>query len=167
MFSEDEIREKYADFLEHFGDNIERFCYVYSSSHNDAVDLMQEIFLAVWVGLPKLAPDTTHRQANRWLYKLMTSVLLKQLRHRNELRLMPTELLPDPPPEEDFSELVEELTADLPESDKALVDDLLYGYKIPEIAERHRLSIGATNTRLSRIKDKLRNIYNEHYGKQQ
>lgn len=174
MQQPDETEQRYASFLVHFGRNITRFCIYYSNNSDDAEDLMQEIFAAIWVGLPTLWVDCTPQQANRWLYKLMYSVWFKHLRNSRQPKHMPQALLerleysdPDSDSQAELAALLEELAAYLTEeADRTLVEELRQGYKIAEIAQRHSYTIGATRTRISRLKDKLKTIYDKLYGTQ-
>ncbi len=169
MPTDDEIRQRYADFLNKYGGNITDFCIRFCSNHSDAEDLMQEVFIALWKGLPQLRTDISHRLANRWLYKLMLSVYIKHVRRKPDISFMPVELLPETHTgavDDTLVKLVDELTEYLSDEDRALVDDFRYGYKLSELAQRHNLSIGAVSTRLSRIKHKLKEIYYKYYGEQ-
>lgn len=170
----DEIEQRYATFLEQFRGNITRFCIYYSNNCNDAEDLMQEIFAAIWVNLPKLQADCTPRQANRWLYKLMFYVWFKHLRNSRQPKHMPQALLEkleysdhDSESRAELAALLEELAAYLTEEDdRILVEELRQGYTAAEIAQRYSYTIGATRTRISRLKDKLKTIYDKLYGTQ-
>lgn len=171
MQQPDEKEQRYASFLDHFGRNITRFCIYYSNNRDDAEDLMQEIFAAIWVGLPTLGVDCTPQQANRWLYKLMFSVWVKHAFHNRRTKHMPQMLLEkldcrdrDSENQAELIALLEELAAYLPEEeDRTLVEELCQGYKIAEIAQRHALTIGAIRTRISRLKDKLKTIHDKLY----
>lgn len=174
MQQPDETEQRYASFLVHFRGNITRFCIYYSNNRDDAEDLMQEIFAAIWVGLPTLWVDCTPQQANRWLYKLMYSVWFKHLHHSKKHKHMPQALLErleysdtDSDSRAELAALLEELAAYLTEEDdRILVEELRQGYTAAEIAQRHSYTIGATCTRISRLRDKLKTIYDKLYGTQ-
>lgn len=167
MTSDVDIERLYVEFLAEFGGNIKTFCIRHSENRDEADDLMQEIFAALWTAMPGLRADAPGRVKNRWLYRLMLSVLIKHLRHRPDLITMPDELLPEPRTYDSEPEVtLDELVQWLPDEDCALVAALQYGLTIGELAKKHGLTIGAANTRLTRIRNKLKEIYEEHYGKQ-
>lgn len=161
----DDIEQRYLDFLDRYEGNIRRFCIDVSENPADAREIMQEVFAAVWVGLSGLKGDCHARQANRWLYRVMVSVLVRHLRQRPLYVAMPPAALPDIADDEVDDDLLAELAAHLNKEDCAIVDELRRGYGASEIAEMHRLSVSAVYTRLHRIKDKLKTIYAKHYGK--
>jgi len=166
MTSEIDIERLYAEFLTEFGGNIKSFCIRYSENVDDADDLMQEIFAALWTAMPGLRTAAPGRVKNRWLYRLMISVLIKHLRHRPDLITMPTELLPEPCAEEDASDsLLSDLAAWLSDDERELVAELRYGTTVAELAVKYGSSIGSVNARLSRIRRKLKEIYDKQYGK--
>lgn len=167
--SDDGRDQRYAEFLDRFGGHIVNFCNDYSDSYHEAKDLMQEILAALWIALPQLHADSTARQQNRWLYRVMRSVLLHHLRHwRRNVTLMPATFdnMADDTPD-DSAALLEELTLALPENERSLVNDTIAGYTTTEIAERHGTTPGAISTRMYRIKRKLKALYDKLYGKQQ
>lgn len=170
MINADDIEQRYDWFLNRFGRNITRFCIYYSNGREDAADLMQDIFVAIWCGLPGLRPDCSQRQANRWLYKVMYSVLVKHRRHSHETEFVTEERLDDllyrnlDGEDNDLGELVDELAAHLQEEDRALVQEIRLGYPEAEIAQRHSISIEALYTRINRLYKKLKTVYDIIYG---
>lgn len=165
MFADDEIEKMYGKLLEDFGAHIRRFCIRRSKNYDDADDLMQEIFIAIWLAMPAFRPDITKAQTNKWLHRLMASVYIKHLRHRQQVLPMPTELLPEPQDDAPDYSLLDELVAELPDDDRTIVDELRQGFNPADVAMIHGLTVGAIFTRMSRIKDRLITIYNKNYGK--
>ena len=160
--SDDEKEDRYLQFLDRFGGNIWNFCLSTSDSCADADDLMQEIFAAVWEGLPSV--DTNPRRENRWLRRVMVSVLSRHLQHRIRRIFMNLSDLPDLTAADSDTELLDALAEHLPPDDRTLMQSLREGYKVNEIAERMGISVPAVHTRISRLKKKLKTIYDKHYG---
>ena len=164
MINADDIEQRYDDILNRFELNIRRFCIYYSNGREDAGDLMQDIFVAIWTGLPGLRPDCSPRQVNRWLYRVMFSVLGKHRRNSHRPEYMTEEQLEAQlsstfgDGENDLGELVDELAAHLQDEDRALVQELRIGYPETEIARRHSISIEALYTRINRLAYKLKTV---------
>lgn len=165
MSVNDDIEQRYLEFLQKFGGNIRRFATDVSENHADAMEIMQDIFAALWVELPQLNAPYATRQANRWLYRVMSSVLARHLRKRPRHIAMPLGNLPDIPDDMLDGSLLDELIPYLNLEDRAIVQEIRDGYSTSEIAERHHLSTGTVYTRLHRIKNKLKSIYAKLYGK--
>lgn len=163
-----EREQRYADFLDRFGGNIVNFCNDSSDSLHEAKDLMQDVLAALWIVLPQLRTDSTPRQQNRWLYRVMHTVLWRHLRRwrKGKHRLLPMRVSDDiaAPEDDGQAALLAELSAALPDKDRALVDDTLAGYSTNEIASRHGMTPGSVSTRMNRIKKKLNTIYDKLYG---
>ena len=160
----DEKREdRYLDFLARFGGNIWDFCVNASESRADAADLMQEVFAAVWIGLPKVAPNP--RRENRWLYRVMLSVLVRHLKRRLHLVFMDLSIIPDPSGTDEGGELLDALAAHLADDERVVLQRLREGYKVHEIADMLGISVPAAHTRVFRLKQKLKTIYEKHYEK--
>ena len=159
----DEKREdRYLDFLARFGGNIWDFCVNASESRDDAADLMQEVFAAVWIGLPKVAPNP--RRENRWLYRVMLSVLVRHLKHRLHHVVMNISHTVDSDTELLDTELLDALAEHLDDHERTLMQRLREGYKVHEIAGMLGISASATHMRVSRLKQKLKTIYEKYYG---
>ncbi len=158
MMNEDDIEELYVKFLERHAGSITNFCLHASEGAADADDLIQEVFATVWVSLPGMHPGITPQQEGSWLQRVMVSVLVRHLRHRPKYITLPLGDLPEHAAEAELADRLGELTAHLPEGDQSLIQDLLDGYRMPEIAVRHGISVGAAYTRLHRIVKKLKKI---------
>ena len=166
-----ERERRYADFLDRFGGNIRRYCIDHSDSLHEAEDLTQDVLAAVWMMLPKMRSESTPRQQNRWLYRLMQSVFVRHLRRwrKGRHRLVPTPVLDAQTADrsgDDNAELLDELAALLPKRDRTMVSDTMEGYSTTEIAVRHGMTPGAVSTQMNRIKKKLKTIYDKLYGEQ-
>ena len=159
----EEQEERYLDFLDRFGGNIWNFSVHTSESHADAEDIMQEIFAAVWQGLPSVPPNP--RRENRWLYRVMLSVLTRHLQRRLHLVFMDLSNIPDPSGSDEGGELLDALAAHLADDDRVVLQRLREGYKVHEIADMLGISVPAAHTRVFRLKQKLKKIYEKHYEK--
>ncbi len=164
----DERERQYVQFITHFEGNIVKFCTDASDDSYDAQELMQEIFAALWEALPMLRPTSTRQQQNRWLYRVMQTTLIRHLRHRQHRYLTTTAMANtgDDTSQDLLAELLDDLCAELPSGERTIVNDTLKGYSISEMAKRHNTTTAGIKSRMTRIKKKLRKIYDRKYGKQ-
>ena len=163
MYLDDDIEVRYLRIIDDFGGNIIKFCTRCSDNSRDADELMQEILSALWTGIPSLQPDSTQRMVNRWLRKLMVSVLIKHLRKRPRISLMPTDMLPDLSVDEEDKGLLLDMASYLPEADRKMLHLIVDGYSPKEIAKEFGMNVSAYYTRLHRIIQKLKTIKQQYY----
>jgi len=148
-----------------YGPALDRLAGAYLASREDREDLVQEIAAAIWQALPRYRGEASERT---WLYRIAHNVAItasaKQRRHA--AREVAREDPPDPPAAGSNAEqsvLADEkrrmlLAAirDLPAADRQITVLHLEGLSGAEIAEVTGLAEGAAATRLSRIREKLR-----------
>jgi len=151
------------DFLEIIKLN-ERIIYkvisFYANSEQSPDDLYQEIILNLWKSFPSFRGES---KISTWIYRIALNTCLTFFR-RNKLAPVFSEYPVDIPQSPDNNEEIKELYKlinRLGEIEKALV--LLYldekSYK--EIAEITGLTLTNVATKLSRIKDKLKQMSSE------
>lgn len=149
-----------------FSRHIENYCIRHSNSREDAEDLMQEVFITVWENIDGLHPDSSPRQTNRWLQKVMRTVFVRHIRHQRinaDASLAEADRLADPSSGPPGDALLEELVAHLPPGDRQLLQERFDGYSNLEIAQHHGLKPNTLNKRMSRIVEKLKEIYTQLY----
>ena len=163
-----ERNERYLSLLRTFRRHIEHYCIAHSNCREDAEDLMQEVFLAVWQTIDTLRRDSSPPQVNRWLHKVMRTVFIRQIRRprvQGDTPLSEAEHIADEPDHD--AALVEELVAHLPDDDRQLLQLRFNGYSNIEIASQLGLKENTLNKRMSRITTKLKEIYNQLYETEQ
>lgn len=162
--------ERYMALLGTFNRHIEHYCIVHSNSRAEADDLMQDVFVAVWENIDGLRADSTPPQVNRWLYKVMRTVFIRHLRHRPAPG-MTTELSDAEgiraEEHDSTEELVEDLVAQLPVDDQQILRLRFSGYSNIEIAQRLGVRENTLNKRMSRIIQKVKDIYTRLYESRQ
>ncbi|HZE83745.1 MAG TPA: sigma-70 family RNA polymerase sigma factor [Puia sp.] len=158
------------DFLKLLSENqgiIIKICNSFYKTKSDREDLAQEIIYHLWKGGRGYNPDF---RFSTWMYRVALNVAISS--YRKEKKLKDTILFSDKPPEmedkifspqlsEENSNLLQQHIAELKELDKALI--ILYfeekSYK--EIAEIIGISETNVATKVSRIKERLKqNIVN-------
>jgi RNA polymerase sigma factor (sigma-70 family) len=130
--------------------------------------MMQEVFIAVWENIDSLRSDSTPRQVNRWLQKVMRTVFVRQIRRpriKAEAQLGEAANVADTADHD--RELIEELVSYLPPDDRQILQERFHGYSNAEIAVRMGMKENTLNKRMSRIVTKLKEIYKEIYENKQ
>ena len=165
---EAERNERYLLLLRTFRRHIEHYCIVHSNCREDAEDMMQEVFIAVWENIDALRSDSTPQQVNRWMQKVMRTVFVRQVRRPRinaEAQLGEAANVADTADSD--RELIEELVSHLSPDDRQILQERFYGYSNAEIAVRMGMKENTLNKRMSRIVTKLKEIYKEIYENKQ
>ena len=129
-----------------------------------AQDILQEVFIKVHKGLPKLKNQET---LTSWLYQLCFTTFIDHIR---KVKSSPIdyqaedagefEQLSDVKNSEELAEVsrcIEILIAELPEEQKAMLHDReLAGFKQQQVAEKYQLSLSAAKSRLIRGRQALK-----------
>ncbi|MEO8477126.1 MAG: sigma-70 family RNA polymerase sigma factor [Actinomycetota bacterium] len=121
----------------------------------DGDDLVAEVFLRAWTGLPTYRPTGVPFVA--WLYGIARHVIVDQV--RREARSTPRETLPDAIVEfaEDDRMMLAEAIDGLPDEQRQVIElKYLLGLRNPEVAEALGVSIGAVNAKQWRALQTLR-----------
>jgi len=135
-------------------------CRRYSRDGLSVDDLLQETMVALWELREKMLSITPPPKQAAWVWRVARSTCIDMLR-----RTHATEPLPDDydPPDEDPAPRrhLYELIAQLPEPDRTIAGLYLQGYEYKEIGQRTGLTKNNVGIRLMRIKDKLREQWNQ------
>lgn len=125
---------------------------------NDWQDLLQEIAVAVWRGLPSFQGRS---KLSTWLYRVAVNTALQFTRKRRP----PAEALVDDPPgalgAQDPLALLDEFLAALDPVNRAVLLLDLEGLPREEIGEVLGLSAGAVAVRMTRLKARFSETYME------
>ncbi|MBQ6955152.1 MAG: RNA polymerase sigma factor [Bacteroidales bacterium] len=151
---------RYEALLRDFGRHIEHYCFTHCSSAFEASELVQAVLDKVWNGIATLRPDSSSRQVNRWLQKVMRSAAADWFRRRrgHTVPLEATALVADQPSYD--TELLDDLLSYLSDEERVLLQERLDGYSSAEIGERHGIAANAVDQRIFRIVNKLKQIVN-------
>jgi RNA polymerase sigma factor (sigma-70 family) len=162
--------DRKAAFLRLFGEYapaLARLAGAYAATREDREDLVQEIAAAIWQALPGYRGESSERT---WLYRIAHNVAITaSIRTRRRAqREVAHEKPPDPPAAGSDAEqdlLAEEkrrlllaAIGDLRMPDRQITVLHLEGLSGAEIAEITGLAEGAVSTRLTRIREKLREV---------
>jgi RNA polymerase sigma-70 factor (ECF subfamily) len=132
----------------------------YTSSFADRQDLSQEITLQLWRAYPRYSPD---RPFSTWMYRVALNVAISHLRrhYHPERVTLPleesdVEIASVPEPNDERVILLRQVIAAFPPLDRALVLLYLDEHSHREIAAILGLTETNVATKLSRLKQRLR-----------
>ena len=160
-----DTRSEQNDFLDLISANmgiIRKICYSYCFSENDRQDLAQEIIFVLWKGSKKYDID---RKFPTWMYRVALNVAISY--YRNSKKTIDTIPVREPhleiedqPSESSQAEtdynLLQGHISTLKELDKALIILYFEEKSYSEIAEIVGISETNVATKVSRIKEKLK-----------
>ena len=156
--------ETYLALLRTFRRHIENYCVSHSNCREDAEDMMQEVFITVWENIGQMRSDSSPKQVNRWLQKVMRTVFGRSIRRKHIDDNSPLSAAMGMVNDDHADrQLLEELMAHLPPDDRQLLQERLDGYSNVEIAERLGILPNTLNKRMSRILTKMKEIYSQLY----
>lgn len=152
----------YAEMLHAFRAHILSFCYRHGRDATDADQLLVAISNAMLNGIASLRADSSPKERNRWLHRLMHHAYADH--RRAHPPVVPLDHALDIAVESDTdAELIESLLQHLDPDERAFLQERLAGYTPAEQSAMHRISRDAVYQRYHRIVQKLKNIYIQHY----
>lgn len=145
----------FEEIYNRYASQIFRVCMGYTNDADQAKDLVQETFIAVWKNLPGFRYQS---QISTWIFRIATNNCLRAL---EVARRMPTAELPynlaetlEESPEEKLKMLYR-CISELEETDRIIISLELEGLPQAEIAAVVGLSNGNVRVKIHRIKEKL------------
>ena len=167
-------RDAFDDVLRRHGGIIHRIAHLYTGQASDRADLTQEIAGALWRSWPSFDPSRS--SVTTWMYRTALNVAISSLRSRTRRArhfapLEAAEEAPQPSPvDHERAEQVRQLhciIAELPEFDRALMLLYLDEQSTREISEVLGLSETNVTTRLSRLRQRIRDRFTLDEGSAQ
>ncbi len=137
---------------------IDRVCRSFCHTTEDREDLRQDIIMNLWLGWSSYRPTA---KPVTWVWRVAVNTGISWRRHRQrQVETMPIEGLemPDEGIDSEERKWLYELIRQLPAKDQKLLRLYLEGWKQDEIGEMLGISETNVQTRMSRIKQKLRNL---------
>lgn len=159
----DAARAQFEDLLEQHGGIIRKVAFGYARNETDRRDLMQDILLQLWKAYPRYSPD---RPFSTWMYRVALNVSISFLRKNTrpgretvQFEEAQHDLAYEhssSPEMEERTAMLHQVMAKFPPLDRALL--LLYLDDRPyrEIAAVLGLTETNVATKLSRLKERLR-----------
>ena len=134
----------------------------YINDYEQARDLTQETFIAVWQNLPSFRNES---QISTWIFRIATNNCLRAI--EKSKRTLTTELLTHLPivqeeTQEEKLDFLYNCIAELEETERIIISLVLEELPQAEIASVVGLSEVNTRVKIHRIKDKLSKKFKDH-----
>lgn len=153
---------EFEQIYELYSPRIFRVCMAYINDHEQAQDLTQETFIAVWKNL-----STFRREADisTWIFRIATNNCLRAIEKSKRVRKV--DLPVDIPyvaeeSREEKLKFLYQCISELPEMDRIIISLVLEDLPQVEIASIVGLNNTNTRVRIHRIKERLSKRFKEH-----
>ena len=141
---------------------IERCCWYYADGDRAlCADLVQEVLMVLWHRRDKLSPDMGRVKEHAWVLWQCRSVCGHYHRRKRLVFVPLDESLYLPEAEESCREQIEEMAVDLSPQERRLLDLLLEGYKIHEIARLMNIKPSSVSQLRYRMIERMRQTHNK------
>ena len=153
---------KFEEIYIVYSPKIFRVCMAYINDYEQARDLTQETFIAVWQNLPSFRNES---QISTWIFRIATNNCLRAI--EKSKRTLTTELLTHLPivqeeTQEEKLDFLYNCIAELEETERIIISLVLEELPQAEIALVVGLSEVNTRVKIHRIKDKLSKKFKDH-----
>ncbi|MBQ9864414.1 MAG: sigma-70 family RNA polymerase sigma factor [Bacteroidales bacterium] len=152
------IQHPFLILIENHSAAIDRVCRSFCHTTEDHEDLRQDIIANLWQGWKHYRPTA---KPVTWVWRVAVNTGISWRRHRQrQVETAPLEgleMADDTVTREDRAYLYE-LIRQLPDKDQKLLRLYLEGWKQDEIGEMLGITESNVQTRMSRIKQELRNL---------
>ena len=153
---------KFEEIYIVYSPKIFRVCMAYINDYEQARDLTQETFIAVWQNPPSFRNES---QISTWIFRIATNNCLRAI--EKSKRTLTTELLTHLPivqeeTQEEKLDFLYNCIAELEETERIIISLVLEELPQAEIASVVGLSEVNTRVKIHRIKDKLSKKFKDH-----
>ncbi|MGD1893133.1 MAG: RNA polymerase sigma factor [Cyclobacteriaceae bacterium] len=147
-------RKKFLEQLHQHQGLIHSLCHSYFANSEDREDAFQEIVLQLWKSYPSFRKESA---VSTWMYRVALQTIFNLLKQRR----LTFATLPEQLGESDSTdtELIRVMLSMLAPDDRAILILYLEGYRYQEIADISEMTLTNVSTRLSRIRQKLRSLF--------
>lgn len=156
------VEKAFLEIVEKHQGIIYKVCKMYRDSPEDQEDLFQEIVLQLWKAFPKFREES---KVGTWIYRIALNTAIAIFR-RNKIELDLNTALPENGPSEytghssEKEEKIFEAIRKLKDGEKAVIGLFLEEYNYKEIGWITGITENNVAVKISRIKEKLKNILN-------
>ena len=158
----------FEEIYTEFSPRIFRVCMGYVNDYEQARDLTQETFIAVWKNLSTFKNES---KISTWIFRIATNNCLRAIEKSKRVKLidLPLDLTAktsatDEKEQEEKLQFLYNFIAELEEKERIIISLVLEDVAQTEIAEIVGLSNINVRVKIHRIKDKLANRFKE-YGR--
>ena len=153
---------EFEEVYTRFSPGIFRVCMGYVNDHDEAKDLVQETFIAVWKNLSSFRGEAN---ISTWIYRIATNNCLRHIERSKRKRTEPLPVQHADSIEHSKEEKLNYLyqcISELEETDRIIISLVLEELPQAEIATIVGLSEVNIRVRVHRIKDKLSKKFKQH-----
>lgn len=151
-----EDMKAFEELYERYAGKVLKRCYFICLSSDQARDLMQEVWIKVFLHLRSFKKEATFQT---WLYRLTTNHCLNYLKSRSRAdQLFQKIEMEERVPTEDVHSLeVKDILARIPFEDREILTmKFIAGYTYEEVASICGMNVSAVKMKVSRLLGKLR-----------
>lgn len=153
---------EFEEIYQQYSPQIFRVCMGYVNDTDQARDLVQDTFIAVWRNLASFRNDS---KISTWIFRIATNNCLREIEKskrliRTELPVNLPEIIEESP--EEKLRFLYRCIAELEEIDRILISLVLEGLPQAEIASIVGLSNANVRVKVHRIKEKLSLKFKKH-----
>ena len=152
------MQHSFLTLIETHSAAIDRVCRSFCHTAEDREDLRQDIIMNLWLGWSRYRPTA---KPVTWVWRVAVNTGISWWRHRQrQVETMPLDGLemPDDTADREAVAHLYELVRLLPSKDQQLLRLYLDGWKQSEIGEMLGISETNVQTRMERIKKKLKEL---------
>ena len=157
---------KFEEIYTEFSPRIFRVCMGYVNDYDQARDLTQETFIAVWQNLSTFRNES---KISTWIFRIATNICLRAIEKSKRVKIvdLPLDLSVKNPmqeqrEQEEKLQFLYDSIAELEETERLIISLVLEDVPQAEIAEIVGLSSVNVRVKIHRIKEKLTNKFKEH-----
>ena len=153
---------EFEEIYMQYSPGIFRVCMGYVNDREQARDLTQETFIAVWQNLPSFRKESS---VSTWIFRIATNICLRAI---EKSKRIPTAELPHQLPEvpaekkEERLHVLYDCIAELEETERIIISLVLEDLPQAEIASIVGLSHANVRVKVHRIKEKLADKFKRH-----
>jgi RNA polymerase sigma-70 factor (ECF subfamily) len=152
----------FEEIYTQFSQGIYRVCMGYVNDHEQARDLVQETFIAVWQNLASFRSEANIRT---WIFRIATNQCLRAVERSKRRRIVGLDFdlpLTQEESKEEKLHFLYACIAELEETERIIISLELEGLPQVEIASVVGLSHANTRVKIHRVKEKLANKFKQH-----
>jgi RNA polymerase sigma-70 factor (ECF subfamily) len=152
----------FKDIYLQYSPGIFRVCMAYVNDRDQAKDLTQETFIAVWENLPSFKNQS---KISTWIFRIATNNCLRAIERSKRIKMtgLPEDLplIPEEKKEAKLNFLYN-CIAELEETERIIISLVLENLPQAEIASIVGLSHANTRVKIHRIKERLSEKFKQH-----
>ncbi len=157
-------QETFTRLYKQYGPGIRKLCLGYTGSGEQAEDLLQESFMAVWNNMDKYRGEASW---GTWIYRIAVNTCLLYLRkEKTKPQKVAADTLQDLAQEEQNQEnevqLLYKCISRLPETDRLIISMVLEELPYEDIAAISGITENNLRVKIHRIKKQLTDMFNSY-----